>query len=149
VIRAVGWSTFILGLTVAAFTGVVVLRSSGGTPPFDAGTASAQECVSEALPVQAPAPPQTVADEPARLPATGNAGLLSAQRARLRLQECPTPVAPPTSAPAEPTVATPAPVASATPAPAPTATVTGPGVELPGGGGAGGGLDFPPGTVSY
>jgi hypothetical protein len=126
----------------------VALRSPGETGLTFIPPASAQECVSEALPIAVPASPDA-SPAAVMLPATGNAGLLPNTNATSFLQECP-PQAP-EPATAEPTLmpTEPAPTPTVTAAPSPTATVTGPGVELPGGGNNSGGLDFPPGTVSY
>jgi hypothetical protein len=134
-----------LGLTSFAFA-LLVLAAESGVPPTR--EASAQECVSEALPVQAPAPPQAVdsaAHAPARLPATGNAGLLGPRDTLAAVQDCPTPeAAPPTAVPSPPTPTVPTPTATSASTP-----IGAPNLELPGGDAGEGGLTLPPGAISY
>jgi hypothetical protein len=145
VLHIAGWCAFTFGLLVAAAAVLVLRDPNGAAPPF-LTAASAQECASEALPISAP-PPQSAESEAVRLPATGNAGLLPGVCAVIPLQECPT--AAPEPVLAEPTLAPTEMAPTATAAPSATPTITGPDVELPGGGAGNGGLDFPPGTVSY
>jgi 2-oxoglutarate dehydrogenase E2 component (dihydrolipoamide succinyltransferase) len=114
-----------------------------------AGTTYAQEdCAT--LPPAEPEPaaaPAVAAASAVLLPATGSAGLLPIQAAPATLQDCPTPAPEPTVVASAPTAPVPSPTPTAQPAPAPTASGGG---QLPGGGPSeGGGLDLPPGTISY
>lgn len=144
-LRIAGIAAVAVGIVSALVSAIVQLEHGPAEVP--AAAALAQECVSEALPVQAPAPTEIDAAEAVRLPSTGNAGLLGRRNAPMPMQECPTPVAEP--APTE-TVAAATPVATAPAPPSPTATA-GPEITLPGGGGGGddGGLQLPPGTIGY
>lgn len=146
--RIVPWVTFAFGVALALVTVFVLQGERRGAPALGVTTAFAQECVSEALPVQVPGARDSAAVARMLLPSTGNAGVLPGSAAPSALQECPTPAAEASVAPAATaTIATPA--ASATPATAPTPTAVS-GGALPGGGGGGSpDLSLPPGAISY
>jgi hypothetical protein len=152
VLRIVGWSLLGAGLLAAcAATIAVAVKLDAGRLEVASTTYAQEDCVSATLPSAAepePAAAPAVAEAAlVLLPATGSGGLLPIQAAPATLQDCLTPAPEPTVVAFAPTAPVPSPTPTAQPAPAPTASGGG---QLPGGGpSGGGGLDLPPGTISY